>query len=115
MLSMIVVVSIAIIIPMAILILSDFLGGRKFNKAKFESYESGLEKVEGGARDRFSVKFYLIAIMFILFDVEAVFMFPWAVNFRALGMTGFIEMTLFIIILLAGFVYIVKKGALEWD
>ncbi len=115
MLAMIVVVSIAFIIPIAILILSNFLGAKKYNATKLDSYESGLEKVQGNARERFSIKFYLIAILFILFDVETVFMFPWAVNFKALGMTGFIEMTLFIIILLVGFVYIIKKGALKWD
>lgn len=115
MLAMIVVVAIAFIIPAAILFLSSVLGGKKYNEVKLESYEVGLTKVVGTARERFSVKFYLIAILFILFDVETVFMFPWAVNFKALGMTGFIEMTLFIIILLSGFIYIVKKGALKWD
>lgn len=115
MLAMIVVIAIAFIIPAAILILSNFLGGKKHNEIKLESYEAGLAKVVGTARERFSVKFYLIAILFILFDVETVFMFPWAVNFKALGMAGFIEMTLFIVILLAGFIYIIKKGALKWD
>ncbi|RYX99615.1 NADH-quinone oxidoreductase subunit A [bacterium] len=115
MVAMMVVVAIAFIIPIAILILSNFLGAKKYSAVKFEAYEAGIEKTVGTARERFSIKFYLIAILFILFDVEAVFMFPWAVNFKALGMTGFIEMTLFIIILLAGFVYIIKKGALKWD
>ncbi|MBC7472812.1 MAG: NADH-quinone oxidoreductase subunit A [Candidatus Sericytochromatia bacterium] len=115
MVSLIVVFSIAAIIPAAILVLSKFLGGSKYNAVKLESYESGLAKTVGTSRDRFSVKFYLIAILFILFDVETVFMFPWAVNFRQLGLNGFIEMTLFIVILLAGFVYILKKGALKWD
>ena len=115
MVSLLVVVAIATIIPAAILFLSYFLGGKKYNSIKLELYESGLTKTVGTARERFSIKFYLIAILFILFDVETVFMFPWAVNFRSLGMNGFIEMTLFIVILLAGFVYVLKKGALKWD
>lgn len=113
--SLLIVVAIATIIPAAILFLSYFLGGKKYDPIKLELYESGLTKVVGTARERFSIKFYLIAILFILFDLETVFMFPWAVNFRALGMTGFIEMVVFILILLAGFVYIIKKGALKWD
>lgn len=113
--AMIVVVAIAVIIPIVILILSHFLGNRKYNKIKLEAYESGVAKVVGTSKEKFSIKFYLIAILFILFDVETVFMFPWAVNFRELGFNGFIEMFLFIFILLAGFVYILKKGALKWD
>ncbi|MFN8674362.1 MAG: NADH-quinone oxidoreductase subunit A [Candidatus Sericytochromatia bacterium] len=109
------VISIAVIIPAVILLLSNFLGKKKFDLVKLSSYEAGLDKVVGTARERFSVKFYLVAIVFILFDVETVFMFPWAVNFRTLGTDGFIEMILFIFILLAGFIYIIKKGALKWD
>jgi NADH-quinone oxidoreductase subunit A len=66
------------------------------------------------ARERFSVKFYLVAMLFILFDIETVFMYPWAVKFRELGMFGYVEMMVFIAILLVGFVYILKKGALQW-
>ena len=115
MISLMVVITLATVIPGAILILSSFLGNRKDDPIKLDSYESGLTKVIGTARERFSVKFYLIAILFILFDVESVFMIPWAVNFKALGMAGFIEMVVFIGILLAGFVYIIRKGALKWD
>src|SRR5687768_15287436 len=94
--AMMVVVALAVIIPTAILILSNFLGRKKYDAVKDEVYESGLVNVIGTSRERFSIKFYLIAILFILFDVETVFMFPWAVNFRELGFTGFIEMMLFI-------------------
>jgi NADH-quinone oxidoreductase subunit A len=66
------------------------------------------------ARERFSVKFYLVAMLFILFDIETVFMYPWAVKFRELGMFGYLEMMVFIAILLVGFFYILKKGALQW-
>ncbi len=69
----------------------------------------------GSAEERISVKFYLTAILFIIFDVEAVFLYPWAVNFKALGIPGLIEMLVFLTILLAGFLYIWKKGALKWD
>ena len=67
------------------------------------------------ARARFTIKFYLVAVLFILFDIEAVFLYPWAVAFRQLGLYGLIEMLLFIVILLVGYVYLLKKRALEWD
>src|SRR5262245_14142998 len=82
--------------------------------AKLDPYESGMIPL-GNTRERFSVKFYMIAILFIVFDIEAVFLIPWAVWFRRLGWFGFIEMLVFIFVLLVGFVYIWKKGALEWD
>lgn len=113
--SLLVVVTLAVAIPAIILTLSRFLGAQKGDEIKLSAYESGLEKVVGTARERFSIKFYLVAILFILFDVETVFMFPWAVNFRALGVNGFIEMIVFIAILLAGYIYVIRKGALKWD
>ena len=113
MVAMLVVVTLAMLIPAIILGLSAFLGRNKYNETKLEAYESGLKNVVGTSRERFSVKFYLVAIIFI--DVETVFMFPWAINFRQLGLMGFVEMVLFIVILLAGFIYIIKKGALNWD
>ncbi len=67
------------------------------------------------ARERFSVKYYMVAVLFILFDIEVVFLYPWAVNFQALGLFGYVEMVLFIVILFAGYFYIYKKGALQWD
>jgi NADH-quinone oxidoreductase subunit A len=78
------------------------------------SYECGVEPV-GNARGRFSVKFYLVAVLFILFDVEVVFLYPWAVTFRGLGLTGLVAMTLFLVILTVGLVYEFKKKALDWD
>jgi NADH-quinone oxidoreductase subunit A len=77
-------------------------------------FESGIESV-GDTRHRFSVRFFLVALLFIIFDIEAVFIFPWAVLFRELGLFGFIEMTIFLGILLLGLFYIWKKGALEWE
>lgn len=82
--------------------------------AKNVPYESGMPPL-GGTRDRFSVRFYLVAMLFIVFDIETVFMIPWGVAFRDLGLFGLIEMGVFILILLAGYVYAWKRGALEWD
>lgn len=102
------------IIPVGMVILSWFLGQHKFNKAKMSAYECGMTPV-GTAQDRFSVKFYLVAILFILFDVEAVFMYPWAIIFKELKMFGFWEMLVYVAIVLAGFFYIWKKGVLDWN
>ena len=82
--------------------------------AKEAAYECGVDPV-GDARGRFSIKFYLVAVLFILFDIEAVFLYPWAVAFKQLGLYGLVEMMLFIVILLAGYLYLLKKRALEWD
>jgi NADH-quinone oxidoreductase subunit A len=84
------------------------------NAVKNSAYECGVDPV-GNARGRFNVKFYLVAVLFILFDIEAVFLYPWAVTFRQLGWYGLIEMLLFILILLVGYVYLLQKRALEWD
>jgi NADH-quinone oxidoreductase subunit A len=84
------------------------------NAKKQEPYECGAEPI-GTARSRFDVKFYLVAVLFILFDIEAVFLYPWAVSFRQLGLYGLVEMILFIAILLVGYVYLLKKRALDWN
>ncbi len=94
--------------------LSTFIVPRYKNAVKDSPYECGVEPV-GNARSRFSVKFYLVAVLFILFDIEAVFLYPWAVTFRQLGLYGLIEMILFILILLVGYLYLIKKRALEWE
>lgn len=90
-----------------------FLGKRVKNKIKDTPYECGITPT-GNARDRFSVKFYLVAMLFILFDIEVVFLYPWAVVYRELKLYGFVVMLLFIDLVLAGFFYILKKGVLEW-
>ena len=94
--------------------LSTFIVPRHSNAVKDSSYECGVEPV-GDARARFSVKFYVVAVLFILFDIEAVFLYPWAVSFRWLGLYGVVEMVLFIAILLAGYLYLLRKRALEWE
>lgn len=96
------------------LVLHRVLGPHRPNPEKLSTYESGMPPISN-ARERFSVKYYMVAVLFILFDIEVVFMYPWAVNFRALGLFGYVEMVLFILILVVGYIYIWKKGALRWD
>ncbi len=91
---------------------STLFGPKKHTAVKDEPFECG-NPASGTARGRFSVKFYLVAILFIVFDVEVVFLYPWAVVFRRLGFFGFVEMLVFVLILAVGLVYIIKKGALE--
>jgi NADH-quinone oxidoreductase subunit A len=96
------------------MIVTHLAGPRRGTKGKLENFESGIESV-GNARIPFSIKYFLTAILFVMFDVEVIFMYPWAVNFDALGKVGFVEMLLFIGTLLLGFGYIIKKGALKWE
>ena len=96
------------------ILLSSLIVPRRKNRVKMSDYECGVEPV-GDARERFSIKFYLVAVLFILFDIEAVFLYPWAVAFRQLGLYGLVEMLLFIGVLLIGYVYVLKKRALEWE
>jgi NADH-quinone oxidoreductase subunit A len=93
--------------------LSAWVGVKRPSRAKLTPYECGIPPV-GDARERFTVSFYLVAMLFILFDVEAVFLYPWAVVYRSLKWFGFVEMFLYLAILLAGYAYIWKKGALDW-
>ena len=101
-------------IAVALRLLSQFIGKRVKNPVKDLPYECGIAPT-GSARERFSVKFYLVAMLFILFDIEAVFLYPWAVVYRELKIFAFVEMLLFILLILAGFFYIWKKGALDWS
>jgi NADH-quinone oxidoreductase subunit A len=94
--------------------LSALLGRRVKDSVKFMPYESGMKPV-GNARERFSVKYYLVAMVFILFDIEAIFLYPWAVIYRQLKLFAFFEMLLFIVLVLCGFFYIWKKGVLNWS
>jgi NADH-quinone oxidoreductase subunit A len=94
--------------------LNEWFGPRRPTDEKLSTYESGMEPVRT-ARERFSVKFYMVAVLFILFDIEVVFLYPWAVSFRHLGVGGYVTMVVFIVILLIGYYYVWRKGALEWD
>ena len=113
-LPILVLVIIAVCFGMGSLVFSTLIGQKKPSKVKLAPYECGCEPV-GSARERFSIKFYLIAMLFILFDIEAVFLYPWSVIFKRLGMFGLMEMGVFIVILFVGYVYVWKKGALEWE
>ncbi|RZL45879.1 MAG: NADH-quinone oxidoreductase subunit A [Pedobacter sp.] len=95
------------------LVATHFLGPKRKTTDKLTTFESGI-KVIGNARQPFSIKYFLVAILFVLFDVEVIFMYPWAVNFRELGWNGIIEMFVFMGTLLLGFIYILKKKALDW-
>lgn len=96
------------------IILTHVLGPKRKTKEKLKNTESGIPVI-GNARLPFNIKYFVVAILFVLFDVEIILMYPWAVNFKALGEEGFIEMLIFISTLLIGFFYIIKKGALKWD
>ncbi|MDT5059790.1 MAG: NADH-quinone oxidoreductase subunit [Acidobacteriota bacterium] len=99
-------------------VLSQFVGQRKRTRTKLMPYECGKDPV-GSARERFSVKFYLIAMLFILFDIEVIFLIPWAVVFKTFAASGYrnlvyVEMMIFVALLLVGYIYVVKKGAFDW-
>jgi len=97
-----------------VVLLSSLLGPRMPGKVKLETYECGMEPI-GPNRLRSSIKFYVIALLFIVFDVEAVFLYPWAVVFKELKIFGLVEMGIFILILFAGLAYVWRTGAVEWD
>jgi NADH-quinone oxidoreductase subunit A len=107
-------VIVAVLFGLASLVFSSLIGPKKPSAVKLSPYESGCEPV-GTARERFSIKFYLIAMLFILFDIEAVFLYPWAILYKKLGVFGLAEMGVFIVILFVGYIYVWKKGALEWE
>lgn len=107
---MIVAVGFAVLV----MLVTHKIGPKRRTKDKLTPFESGIEVV-GNARTPVSIKYFLVAILFVLFDVEVIFMYPWAVNFRDLGKEGMIEMFIFMGTLLLGFIYIIKKGALDWD
>ena len=96
------------------MVASHWLGPKRKSKIKLDSFECGIES-EGNARVPFAIKYFLVAILFVLFDIEVIFMYPWAVNFKELGMLGVIEVFSFIALLLVGFYYMLSKNALKWE
>ena len=96
------------------IIISNYLGPKRSSVNKDKNFECGIESV-GNARIPFSVKYFLVAILFVLFDVEVIFLYPWAVNFKELGVEGMLKMIVFMSLLLVGFFYIIKKKALDWE
>lgn len=97
-----------------IIIGSDWLGPKRATADKLQNFESGIE-IRGNARQPMAVKYFLVAILFVLFDVEVIFFYPYAVNFRDLGWDGFVAVLVFVSLFITGLVYIFKKGALEWE
>ena len=104
----------ALILSCGFLFMSVFIGRRTRLGKKTEAYECGIEPV-GTTREPVPVKYYLVAILFILFDIEVIFLYPWAVISRSLGLFGLIEMVVFVVILLVGYFYVLGRGALKWD
>jgi NADH-quinone oxidoreductase subunit A len=103
---------VAIIVP-ATLLVAKLVRPENPHTTKLMPYECGVDPV-GGSRQRYTVRFYIVAILFVVFDVETIFLFPWAVQYKALGLFGLIEMLIFLGILIVGYIWIWKKGALEW-
>jgi len=97
-----------------IIIGSNYLGPKRATKDKLENFESGIQ-IHGNARQPMAVKYFLVAILFVLFDVEVIFFYPYAVNFRELGWSGFMAVVMFVSFFITGLVYIFKKGALKWE
>ena len=95
------------------LVFTSLIHPSKYNKVKLEPYECGIEPATD-ARDRYSIRYYLVAMLFVIFDVETIFLFPWAVMFDRLALFGFIEMAVFLVILIVGYVYVWNRGALNW-
>ena len=98
----------------ATMLATHALGPKRHSKKKDDAFECGIESI-GDARTPISVKYFLVAILFVLFDIEIVFMYPWAVNFKQLSWNGFYEMLVFMGLLLVGFLYVLKKGILKWE
>ena len=105
---------VALLLPVGLLSLAAVLGPRRYSPAKFIPFECGSDPI-GSARERFGVKFYMVALLFIVFDLEAVFVYPWAVLLRELGWSGYIAMAFFAFTLVIGLAYVWKKGALEME
>ena len=106
-------IAFALLFPVVTLAIARLVRPRNPFKTKLMPYECGIDPVDS-ARGRYTVRFYIVAILFVVFDVETIFLFPWAVQFRLLGLFGLAEMLVFLVILVVGYVWIWKKGALEW-
>jgi NADH-quinone oxidoreductase subunit A len=113
-LPILILIGIAVAFAAGSVVMSRLIGVRKPSAVKLAPYECGMPPV-GSAHERFSVKFYLVAVAFIVFDIEVVFLYPWAVVFKKLGLYGAAAMGFFVFVLIVGFVYDWKKGALEWE
>ena len=106
--------SFAGVVVLTLLLIAQNVGPKRPSPVKGDPFESG-NPPRGDARIRFPVKFYLVAMLFLIFDIEAVFLYPWAILFRRLGLFGLVEMGIFLLVVVIGFIYVWKKGALEWE
>lgn len=104
----------AVLFVAGMMALTHWMGPKRLTSDKLQTFESGIEQ-QGNARQPMAIKYFLVAILFVLFDVEVIFFYPYAVNFRGLGWDGFLAVIMFVGFFLAGFVYIIKKGALHWE
>lgn len=104
----------ALVLVGGIMTLTHFLGPKRKTADKLANFESGIESV-GNARQPMAIKYFLVAILFVLFDVEVIFFYPYAINFKSLGWSGFYAVLMFVAFFIAGFTYIIKKGALKWE
>ena len=111
---LVIIFAVAAVVIVALLLVASKVGPKSTNPAKDDPFESG-NPPRGDARIRFSIKFYLVAMLFLIFDLEVVFLYPWAIYFRQLGVFGLVQMGIFLTILAIGYAYVWKKGALEWD
>ena len=111
---LVIIFAVAAVVVLALLLVASKVGPKSTNPAKAEPFESG-NPPRGDARIRFSIRFYLVAMLFLIFDLEVVFLYPWAIYFRQLGVYGLVQMGIFLVILAIGYAYVWKKGALEWD
>lgn len=112
-LSIILMIALGLVFAVPSVVLSNLLGPKKPTPEKLAPYECGMPPV-GDAHERMSVKFYLVAMIFLLFDIEVAFLYPWAMALRSLGWPGFVQVVLFMLLLLAGYIYVWRKGALDW-
>ncbi|MGE0448153.1 MAG: NADH-quinone oxidoreductase subunit A [Vicinamibacterales bacterium] len=112
-LSLTIMIALGVGFSIVSIVLSNLLGPKKPSPEKSAPYECGMPAV-GDARERQSVKFYLVAMIFLLFDIEVAFLYPWAMALRDLGWSGFVQVVFFMLVLLAGYVYVWRKGALDW-
>ena len=107
-------IAFATIFVLAVIIVSTFLGPSRKSARKNANFECGLDPI-GNARSPFAVKYFLVAILFVLFDIEIIFMYPWAINYKAIGLSGLLKMGGFMLVLVVGYLYIVKRKALDWE
>jgi NADH-quinone oxidoreductase subunit A len=98
----------------AMMFMTHYFGPKRKGTDKLQNFESGIE-IKGNARQPMAIKYFLVAILFVLFDVEVIFFYPYAVNFRELGWSGFLAVVMFVGLFISGFIYIIKKGALDWE